>query len=134
MSAFREKTHAMFSDWTKKWAKLIWVDEATLKRLLFEQDSINLSTAQKIMEVANEKTKENWTVETFFHPEKIRWYDTERTVTYEYGGGRPVSKDEWISYYRYIFEKRIRGYGILFPLILLLIIGVVGITISYFMK
>lgn len=84
MSAFQEITHAMLSEDTKGWAQWIGIDEATLRRLLLEQDSINLPTARKIMENTNKRLNTKWTIETFFHPEKVRGYETERTVTYEY--------------------------------------------------
>lgn len=109
------------------------MDEPTLNRLLFKQDTINIQTARKIVDGVNRHVKGGWRVETFFYPEKIRGYEQERTVTYEYGKGRPVSEDEWISYFRYIFEKRIRGNAFLIGYGICIAIGI-AIVLWYYLK
>lgn len=69
-----------------------------------------------------------------FELSKIKGYEVERTATYTYGVGRPVSDDEWIGYFRYIYEKRMRGNGLLITLGLSVIFGFMLLTYWYFTK
>ncbi|MFZ4461548.1 MAG: hypothetical protein ACOYN2_03265 [Patescibacteria group bacterium] len=112
MTACKDILKSLFAEDLEGWANNLKVKTSLIEKLVVGNGTIHLDTAKAMTETINQKTGLNKTVSDFFELSELKGYQAERVVTYGYGSGRPVSKDEWVSYFRYIFEKRIRGHAI----------------------
>jgi len=108
MSICKTELQELFSENPEKWAKDLKVKTSLIYKLLSDKGTIHFNTAETITKAINQIVGYERKIENFFELSELRGYEVERTVTYTYGVGRPVSDEEWISYFRYIFEGRLR--------------------------
>lgn len=112
------------------WAKFLKMNIRTLQKLLDGTGTIHIKTAEKIIDRINEQTGNTIELDVFFNLEELIGYEKERKVVYTYS-------DEWLSdaekasLIRYILEKRWHAFSIFDILVFLLILGVIGLIISY---
>ena len=78
-----------------------------------------------------EHTREEKKLEDIFILSELKGYESERKVIYEESQDQ-FTKNDWISIVRYVIEKRFDALTIVEVLLFLLVLGLVGVVVSYF--
>ena len=113
------------------WAKYLKIDSRILRKLVNGTGTIRIETARAIMERIDELTGEKNDIERFFILSELKGEEKERKVIYEESTDL-FTKDDWISIVRYVIEKRFDAFSVLDVLIFLVVVGILGVVLSYF--
>lgn len=129
MTILKPLLYTELSQDPKSWAKRFSIPEKQIMKLLDGNGSIQLKTAKKFQSIFNETLGMKYSLEELFEVPELKWFE-DREVEYEFWV-QPMEEEEKIGIIRYIFEKRLRAYGILDIFIFLLILAVVLLLINY---
>lgn len=113
------------------WAKYLKIDIRILRKLLSGTGTINIETARKIVKRIDEISGEKNDIENFFILSELKGEEKERKVIYEESADL-FTKDDWISIVRYVIEKRFDAFSVFDVLIFILVVGILGVLLSYF--
>lgn len=113
------------------WAKYLKMDVRTIRKLLDGTGTIHIKTAQKIVNRINQQTGNTFELDVFFNLDELIGYENERKVIYTYSN-EWLSEADKASLIRYILEKKWHAFSIFDILVFFLILGVIGLIISYF--
>lgn len=81
------------------------IDKRVLEKILSWDWTIQYNSAIKIQKEIREVTWKLFPLRNLFFLDKLKWYEKERKVVYEYSEN-PLSKDEWINIVRFVIERR----------------------------
>ena len=114
-----------------KWSKILKIDPRVLGKMSRGEGTIHIKTAQKMLDALIEHTWEEKKLEDIFILSELKGYESERKVIYEEFQDQ-FTKNDWISIVRYVIEKRFDALTIVEVLLFLLVLGLVGVVVSYF--
>ena len=114
-----------------KWSKILKIDPRVLGKMTRGEGTIHIKTAQKMVDALIEHTGEENKLEDIFILSELKGYESERKVIYEESQDQ-FTKNDWISIVRYVIEKRFDALTIVEVLLFLLVLGLVGVVVSYF--
>lgn len=134
MSVCKPILRELFAEDPEGWAKNLKVKTPLIQKLVSGSGTIHADTAEAMTHTINQKTGLGKNIDDFFELSELKGREIERTVTYTYGSGRPISKDEWVSYFRYLYEKRMRGHNILDVLVVAIVLSLILFVYWFFTK
>ena len=114
-----------------KWSKILKIDPRVLGKMTRGEGTIHIKTAQKMLNTLIEHTGEEKKLEDIFILSELKGYESERQVIYEESQDQ-FTKNDWISIVRYVIEKRFDALTLVEVLLFLLVLGLIGVIVSYF--
>ena len=127
MSLFKSEFHQELSLNPKLWASRFGIPEAQIRKLLAWEGTIHSKTAEKFRGIYAKLFKREFAIDDLFDTSCFKWADT-RTVVHEFWVN-PLSEEEKVGVFRYLFEKRFKALSVTELLALIALAIIIGVVI-----